>query len=275
MRGAGEDSGASARGGSGVWPRRGGRPLLRGPSAPPAAAEVGASRAAGLPPARPRSVAPHLASPSSVQPSVSRRGRHLSRSPGLSPSGVSVALIVSAAFLSSPDWRPPLTGSPALAPSPELCLGLCPSRSPPPKPPPASPSPSLRLSLSRQLPVSLLVPAPLGLLRVPVSPGLFQLPRRAPGLGHPSPCQVTMRSPGAPKAPRLLRGSGVSPGSFPRRPLGSPGTPPPTPGCRASTASITLRKRGGGRNRKANFGAGGGPGNNLPAPAAARSRHAP
>lgn len=164
-----------------------------GPSCAPPPRRSEPPREAGLPPAPPPR-SPSLPSLAFLSPAIS-----LSAWP--SPVGVSESLSIwgvgrphcFAAFLSSPDWRPLLAVSPALAPSPDLCFGLCPSRSPPhPKPAPASPPPpSLRLSLSRQLSVPLLVPAPPELLSqplcVPVPPGLFQLPRRAPGLSHPSP----------------------------------------------------------------------------------------
>lgn len=176
------------------------RDLARpGPAAPPARPLRAARRRRGQSlPALPASRRPlrlshhlYLASPSSVPPSVSRRGRHLSRSLGLSPSGVSVSLIVSAASLSFSDWCPRLAVSPALAPSPELCLGLCPSQSPP---------------IHHQPP-----PLPAPHLCVSVSPGSCRSPSLSPLLWSSSPSLSASQSPPGFSSSRAERWDSATP----------------------------------------------------------------
>lgn len=250
--------------GSGSGPARAGGPSCAPPPRRPPPQRSEPPSAAGLPPAPPP-LSPPLPSLSFFSPAIS-----LSAWP--SPVEVSGSLSVWGVGLPhcfgcfsvllrlvSPACCLSRSGSLSRALSRPLPLSVSPD--PPPASPPTSP-PSLRLSISGQLSVPLIVPAPLELLSeplcVPVSPGLFQLPRRALGLGHPLPLLSNNEKPVRPENPSPSPREWSTPSSSPRRLLGSPGTPPGL--YRASEAATTLRQRGGGRNRKANFSAGGDPG---------------
>lgn len=224
MRRCGEGEGTPGAGSHGAQPvegsglARAGAPLLHrlGLSALPAAAEVKASLHSlpgACPPLRlcgspcPPPLSPSRPNLAFFNPSLSLSARRspveVSGSPRVP--GVSVALIVSAASLPSPGLR-------ARLPLPScVSASAGPGISPTPHPPP-----SLSLRLSRS--VSLVVPAPLELLsealRLPVSPGLVQLWRRAPRQ-IPFPCQVTMKTLATRKLLAFPAGVGVLPPQSP------------------------------------------------------------
>ena len=202
-----------------------------------AAPEVRASlrcRLGALPPLRIRlSLHLCLACPSSVSPSPpSATGTCRGLQASLSVSGVSVALIVSAAPASPLDSRPRLAVSPALARSlPSFVSGSAlPGL---PLPPPAA---SLPVSVPRSLPATVGLPlgprasgAPLGASPSPRLSRAFPAPAPSAGAPQtPSPCQVTMKSPCDPKAPRIPRRNWAYPRSPLAVPWGALGLPPPT-----------------------------------------------
>lgn len=245
---AGRESGRrgpvpTARSGS----RGPGDPLwsVLGPSAFPAAAEVRASLRC-LPGSRPPlraclSLRPPPLSPSRpglafpMPSSLSAHQSPVGISGSLSAPGVPAALIVSAASLPSPGPASPLTVSPALAPSLELCLGLT-HPGPHPHPHRLAPSPSPRRGVSRPLPASSLC------TRLGSSSRSRSVSQSLPGFpsaqAQPTPSpRVTMETR---KRLDFAAGIGSSFRTSPRRPSGSPGTPP------AQLQSDYTAQKGGG-----------------------------
>lgn len=164
---------------------------------------------------------------------ISQCDGHLSRSPGLSlcvrgvgrPHCFSCSCVP--ARLASPARGLPGSGSL----SPELCLGLCSSR-----PPPASASgfpPCLCASVSpgdRRSPSwsPRLWSSSWSLAESPSLPGFSSSRAEPRGSAKPSPCQVTVKSPCDPKAPRIPRRNRASARSPRAVPWGALGPPPST-----------------------------------------------
>lgn len=155
-----------------------------------------------------------LTSPSSIPPSVSRRDGHLSRYLGLCVSGVSVALIVSAASLSSRACVPSSPPLPLWLPLPSFV-----SASADPGIIPHTPPASLPISASVSVGLPHCPRAPGAPLRDSPPPSLSgSFPALAPSAQAwqvPVPCQVAMKTLATRKLLAFPVRKGVLPPRFP------------------------------------------------------------